>query len=224
MLGPIGSTLMSIMKVLTPAEIDMYSESSSTSGSVTQATAVGAEHIQYDYSSNHLKQSYEDQLNQDANSQQQPQEQEQKAKIIPINKKVKEQIEEQSQGEDRSQESRDSKLPMKSKSQMMVSSHDENNELNSIGIYSSQQIQDHEKQLQEQEAKKKDSTSVFILNQRERLKSSRSKMVEQKGIMQYQKSSTADLITKEYTEEDLEDDADMRDSNSKGILLNKKHF
>ena len=32
------------------------------------------------------------------------------------------------------------------------------------------------------------------------------------------------MLTKEVTEEDLADDAEMRDSNSKGILLNKRHF
>lgn len=224
MLGPIGANLMSILKVLTPSEIDMYSELQEDK--IVQPVAVGAEDIQYESGSSHLKEEYQAQLAKEKGQEEQLEATEEKAKIIPINKKAKEELDriDEEMSSNSQKEQHDENPRHKAQGQSQVSSHDDDNELNTIGIYSSQQMRDHQRQLQEQEAKKKESTSVFILNQRAALKNSRSKMIEQKAIQQYQKNSATDMLTKEVTEEDLADDAEMRDSNSKGILLNKRHF
>lgn len=215
MLGPIGANLMSILKVLTPSEIDLYSEVNEEV--VAQPMAVGAENIQYDEHSSSLAEEYKRKLAHGQDEEATEDDEPEKAKIIPINKKVEQELSEN--GEFFEQKP---KLEI-SKDKKNFSAPDKNS-LNAIGILSKNQQREIEEEKQRQENSKKDSTSVFILDQRERLKQSRMRLVEQKAISQYQKNASAEImIPKEASEENVEDE-EIRDSSSKGILVNKRHY
>lgn len=219
MLGPIGSNLMSILRVLTPSEIDMYSEEEET---IVQPMAVGAEQFSYEDSKTTLEEQYRHKLSeQSEEGAEQEDADPKKAKIIPINKKVEQQISEDGEFfEPKTPE----KLGIPNESRNLASPAD--NSLNAIGILSKDQIAQIEEDKRKKENSKKDSTSVFILNQRENLKQSRMKMVEQKAIAQYKKNASAEIfLNKDVSVEDeIDEDSEMRESGSKGILVNKRHY
>lgn len=217
MLGPIGANLMSILKVLSPSEIDLYSEVNEEV--IVQAMAVGAENLQYDEHTSSLAEDYKRRLaKKDEDDSEQESEDSEKAKIIPINKKVEQELSEN--GEFFAQKQ---KLEIPEEKKIIQSS--DGNSLNAIGILSKNQQQEIDYKRKEAENSKKDSTSVFILDQREKLKQSRMKLVEQKAIMQYQKNSSAEMFSaKEVSEDELNEDQETWDSSSKGILINKRHY
>ena len=213
MLGPIGANLMSILKVLTPSEIDLYSEMEEEI--VAQPIAVGAENIQYDEHSSSLAEEYKRKLAQEQDEETIEDDEPEKAKIIPINKKVEQELSENGEFFEQKQ-----KLEI-SEDRKSFQTPDKNS-LNAIGILSKHQQREIEEEKQRQENSKKDSTSVFILDQREKLKKSRMRLVEQKAISQYKKNASAEImIQKEDSEDEVEE---TRDSSSKGILVNKRHY
>lgn len=215
MLGPIGANLMSILKVLTPSEIDLYSET--YEDSVAQHMAVGAENIQYDGHNSSSANDYKKKLSRPGEDTTSEEEEDlEKAKIIPINKKVEQEL---------SKRDESFKQKLEIPQSIKASSSTDNNSLNAIGILSKNQQLEIEEKRRKQENESKDSTSVFILNQREKLKQSRMKLVEQKAIMQYQKNASAEILTaKDSSDEDYDDDGEVRDNSSKGILVNKRHY
>jgi hypothetical protein len=216
MLGPIGANLMSILRVLTPSEIDMYSE---VHEDIVQPMAVGAEDIHYNEHASNPEEEYRRKLNKKSDdSDDSEQEDSEKAKIIPINKKVEQELSENGEFFEQKQSQ---KLEIPEDKRVLSSPGDIS--LNAIGILSKSQIQELEREKQRNENRKKDSTSVFILNQREQLKQSRMRLVEQKAIAQYQKNASAEIISKDVSVDDVEEEQ-MRDSCSKGILVNKKHY
>lgn len=229
MLGPIGANIISILKVLTPSEIDIHADISEKE--ISGAIAVGAEDQNFDHASSYLREDHADEF-----------------KNKQMTKDCEEETEAQLQTKSRFEaneakednEANEAKvIPINEKVQLFDKSMfpPEQSELNSLGIYSAQQLSEHAKYLQQAKDKSKDSTSVFILKQRERLKSTRTKMIEQKAIGEYKKSSSIDIASKKMRhvkdEGDINQDKDkdennneqqLRDSHFKGILLNKRHY
>lgn len=214
MLGPIGADLMSILKVLTPSEIDLYSETEEEV--VAQSMAVGAENINYD---EHAPSAGRDYKNKGQHESDNAEDDElEKAKIIPINKKVEQELSENGEFFEEKQE-----LKISKEKKILINS--EKNSLNAIGILSKNQQKEIEDERRKKENSKKDSTSVFILNQRNKLKQSQMKLIEQKAIRQYQQNASAEILAvREISENEIEEDQEIRDSSSKGILVNKRHY
>ena len=83
-------------------------------------------------------------------------------------------------------------------------------QLESIGIYSSNKIQQIEKVKKENKEKNKESSSVFIIKQREKHKKVQEKVKYASAVEKYLEQNADDLVG---SEEKFED---------KGILINKK--
>lgn len=214
MLGPIGSNLMQLLRVLTPSEIDRYSEDVVNNTKVELlAIAAGAEDMS-------TTQHEHDPRSADAYKKPPvagiDEEEELKAKIIPINDKVKKELSDQ---EEQSQKDKaDEFQPIE------LGRFAESSGLESIGILSKSQVSAIETEKRKRENDKKESTTVFILNQREKLKGSQNKLAEQAAILQYRKNASQEFIKHEISEDELDDDFEPSTSDSCGILVNKKHY
>lgn len=219
MLGPIGSNLMSILRVLTPSEIDRYSDDVLNSAEPeVHAVAAGAENLSMSYKEHDTapREAYKQFLGA-------AEEDEQKAKIIPINEEAKKELSLLDDSPDQSdQDDGENHAHNNFKTQQENSSGSSG--LESIGVLSKSQLQAIEEQKQKQENDKKESTTVFILNQREKLKKSQTKLTEQAAILQYKKSASHEIIRHEIGEDDLDEEAEASSMGSCGILINKKHY
>jgi hypothetical protein len=198
MLGPMGSTIISILRVLTPSEIDRYTEDQVVPENAIKI-ASGAEGFEPDSSSSRSHQSFRNKDEEGKNLESKDYEVEHEAQIIPINASVK-------------IESKPDHIPDNAEPREELSG------LAVVGIESKQALKDKENLRLEREDSKKESTSVFILNQRERLKRSQNKLVGQAAILEYQKSATQEMLNSN------DDDEDSKVSGASGILINKKHY
>ena len=188
MLGPLGSTLMSIMRVLTPSEIERYAhEVVSAEEAKVMSIAAGAEGYEM-LSDSHLEHGSGGH----------------KAKIIPINEAAEKELKEL--------EEPDLEKPKKQAKKS-------DNSLGSLGILSAGELNEQEAKKKKLNDSKKESTSIFILNQRERLKKSQNKLAGQAAILEYKKSASQEMIQSDNTHDDEE-----KVSGSSGILINKKHY
>lgn len=204
MLGPMGSSIISILRVLTPGEIDRYTEDESLieeSSSNITAIASGGESFEFQKFDSKGEKSNE---KESKNSQEDVHE----AKIIPINSSV---------DLDDLAGSVEHEIKEKKKEKNKKVS---TNSLEAIGIESSQTIQQKERDKIEKENSEKESTSVFILNQREKLKNSQSRLVEQAAILEYKKSATQEVSSSTKSEKRK----DTSICGTTGILINKKHY
>ena len=214
MLGPMGSTIISILRVLTPSEIDRYTEEHSVVESVNGQVgkiASGAEGFEpSDFSSSQkFSQAQKD------NQQHNEVELEHEAKIIPINSSIE--IE---------HKPLDIPVPVKEIELEEADGKSTNNNSNilnaleSIGIEPKKTLRRKEERKRDQENAKKESTSIFILNEREKLKESQNKLAGQAAILEYKKSAT-----QEITNSNAKDNKKEKcSSSSSGILINKKHY
>jgi ATP-dependent Lon protease len=172
MLGPMGSIVMGVFRVLTPSSIEQMV--SATSLRDRDAPVLGIDTVEIELD--------------------QP-----KAKILPFTKKEKQ--EEESQSEDQAEHHQWHSV-------QRVANGDQV-EANSIASSqtrrSVKEIED-QKQRKEQEVKNQTS-SEFILSQRESIRSTNKKVVEQSGKCAYQNSSTKSSAVQDQ-----------------GILVDKKHF
>jgi hypothetical protein len=208
MLGPIGSNLMTILRVLTPNEIHRYSEEEiGEAGIEIQAMAAGAEDFstsQHESGSRSTKSPNKQTLN-DVEE-----DEELKAKIIPINEKVKKEL--------------SLEVERIEKLQAEKAYSGKSSGLESIGVLSSSQMNEIEAKRKRLEDDQKESTTVFILNQRAKLKSSQGKLAEQAAILQYRKNASQEIIRHDKSQDELDDDSEPRSMDSCGILVNKKHY
>jgi 3-oxoacyl-(acyl-carrier-protein) synthase len=211
MLGPLGSSIISILRVLTPSEIDRYTDSIYEDGMVTKVAA-GAEGFEpfekppggfkprivteEDESDESMFSEGSDEKSQD----------ESKAKIIPISKMVK--LEDLPIAIQHLPESKDKSLNSDKKKSM--------NSLSDLGLKSAKELLEEQRLIQEIKNQSKDSTSVFILNEREKLRESKEKIASLMAIFEYRKSATQEIIV-----QDLGDDEPMIYGSS-GILINTR--
>lgn len=213
MLGPIGSDVMLIFRLLSPDEIDKYivNDTSREVGE-TMAMASGGESLQYDDESPHLENS----------SKPSKFPKDHQAKIIPLDefkekskKKTSEVASAYAVQEGAFAES--SELENKFQANAPISG---STELESIGVLSSSTIKEIESDREKKENDNKDSATVFLLKEREKMRISKKRLIEQYAIKSYQTNAAQEFY--EETEEDLLDEDGSSDL--KGILLNKKHY
>lgn len=91
--------------------------------------------------------------------------------------------------------------------------------LESIGIASQNKVEELEKLKAEQELKSMPSASVFLLEERNKIKKSQKKLYNQKAINTYKNSSNMDLSTTE-----ADDESDEKSVGSVGVLINKRQY
>lgn len=222
MLGPIGSNLMAILKVLTPSEIDAYSEKNTLEAVLP--IAVGGEAIHQEQYGSNIPQAYKKASPQDdgKNEEDDGDGEESKAKIIPINAKAKAELESLN-----NEIERDETVVKNNQERQQVNLSTDKNSLDSIGILSASQMRQIKEQEELEKNKNKDSTTVFILNQRKALKQSQYRLVEQKAIKEYQKNAATEFIQRgerSENDEDLDDELMDDITSSRGILVNKRHY
>ncbi len=96
---------------------------------------------------------------------------------------------------------------------------EEGDVLSSAGIFSAEKLQKAKEEQAKLENQNKKSTAVFILDEREKIKKSKSKLSELDAIRAYQLSLNVD-----FHEDPEEEEEELFFSDSKGILINKKQF
>lgn len=193
MLGSIGSSIMGIFRLLSPDEIDKYLEyKEETSVLSSLPIAAGAEGTHYGDESPEFKNA--------PKKKKFPKEHQ--AKIIPL-REVKSKDEEKSDLEKDIVGS--GNIGKKSSS-----------ELESIGVLSARTILEIERAREKKENDKKDSATVFILQEREKLKKAQNLLQTQNALKSYQRN-TAYEFHNETDEEAVSNDL-------KGVLLNKRLF
>lgn len=206
MLGPMGAHVMSVLRVMTPAEIDRYAKTSGQKK--VQAMAAGAEDLNLDNA-----QSFAHQKS--------PEKEEFKplsteAEIIPIKGRDSEPQKEHQE------KSFDHQQPSSVYEEMDEDDEVQGNgELESLGIYSSKKISAFKKAQEKKRRSKEDSSSVFLLKQREKLKKTNHKMIGNVALKTYSQTMTADMTKAEV---DIDDPDKELAEGSRGILVNKKHY
>ena len=205
MLGPIGSEIMRLFRLLSPDEIEKYvSHDEVDEVQANMQMASNGESMQFDSrASKNNQKSFP---------------KEDQAKIIPINESV------------------ESELKNRAKahiSQFATESHDEpepknlrkpdtnkGSGLESIGVLSASRIKEIELQRLKEENNSKDSATIFLLKERDKMRQSKKRLVEQTALKQYQNNAAQEFHEEVFDEESGE----MASSDLKGILLNKKHY
>ena len=229
MLGPIGSNLMTILKVLTPSEIERYSQEGMAGASEVVrkspiALAAGGEFFNLD-----------DDENSPANPKNQT-----KAKILPLrrrNEKEEEEtpeedpyagfpkVEEKEESEEIAAKSESFKpLVTKEEEHLIAKSVSTGSDLEQVGILSGNQIKQIEEQKKKKAEAKKDSATIFLLKQRRKMQESKSKLIEQSAISNYKKSGYEKVNVQIDIDDDDIDEKLKNNSPSSGILVNKKTY
>lgn len=217
MLGPIGSNIMSIFRLLSPDEIDRYIESKEGVRKVEGTMVAGGEEFtsdehQVDYSSQNSKKE-EDKFPADH-----------QAEIIPIGKKKNQDKEEPDQNQQNNPESnQDISQKAKKVSSNIQSAvgKSSGSGLESIGVLSASTLREIEEERFKEEQKKQDSTTAFLIKERMKMRESKKRLIEQHALKQYQVNVAQEFYAND--EEDYDED-EANDASAKGILINKKQF
>lgn len=216
MLGPMGARIIDILKIMTPNEIDSYIEKPQKEVTADIKKAAGGE----DFDVTHSPAQSGRKLKKDENQQQDDQanqEPEHQAKIIPLNKESSEHLaaKENEENEDQSLESEiedEKEFHHNDKAQ---------NELEQAGIMSAAKIEALKRKRLNELKKKQDSTTNFIIKQREKLKKTKVRLIEMEAIKNYNINSNIDKLNDEIDIDNPEEEVSI---GSKGILVNKKHY
>ena len=210
--------ILAIFRLLSPEEIERYIGLEDKSESVPIKKAAGAENITVDNSTPKKEAPSVRALNDSQRPQKASQAfpRDNQAQIIPIHKDIK--IDAPSEDAEVTQKS----YPEVKKESSLEGyiAEEEDNELAAVGILSANTIKKIE---QDQIAKKnaqKDSATIFLLKEREKLKSSQKKLNSYVAFKSYQSSAAQEFY--EESDENILDDE--KKTELKGILLNKKQF
>jgi hypothetical protein len=219
MLEPFGSQIMRILNVLTPSEIDRYTDTAYQQ-QLRSSVATGEEELSLENQS--AQPHLEDLARQDAgeSTEEGAEEEEGKAKIIPLHA---EQADLAPESEEEVEQVVEVSAPTTTTTQMRPQSQTApKSELESIGVMSAQTI----RELQEEEVRKKkakrDSSSVFIMKEKKKLALSQNKLREQSAISNYQKLGSVELI--KAIEEEEEGEEETKVGLSSGILIDKEQY
>ncbi len=204
MLGPIGSTVMKMLRVLTPDSIERLTKladgrkrkvaSSALSVDVESATSTGVSAPQ--------RQERENEEKEEKSSEQNPS----SPKIIPLHLVEDEQVQKMAVGS--------SYIPSYSGQRSGPVTA-----LESIGVLSNEELKKIKSQEDQKIKDKQPSATIFLLEERKRLHNANAKIYCQTAIRNYRNStSTVDMAMEEKMDEE------PRSNTTSGILLNKKQF
>ena len=221
MLGPIGSELMSIFRLLSPDEMDRYIVENKVK-KIEGVMAASGDQLSYD-SQTHSSVNYSGSDDQENNEKSDSEEidVENQAKIIPLHA-FKDPP--PGEGDDRVEKRVENFSKVSpgenSKIQNPTQTTTPKGTLGSIGILSAAQIRQQEQARLAKEKEKEDSITVFLLKERDKMRRSKQKIVEQSAIQIYKSSAAVELNLDESVDEEEGSSAvDMR-----GILINKRQF
>ncbi len=196
MLGPMGAVVMSVLKVMTPAEIERYSQGREAETEEVSKIAAGVESLgsgSMESSFNHQKQ---DQNKKDWKPPNDPEKEFGEAKIIPIRPPPEE------------------SAPVESEPE---------SELEEMGIISGEKQHAIKEAASAREKSEQDSATIFLIKERQRLKKVKHRLNTNEAFKTYEVSSSIEFFKPE-PEVDL-DNPDKEDAiGSRGILINKKHY
>jgi len=213
MLGPMGARIMDLLKIMTPNEIDRYIDKTAEESTEQVKIASGGESFDA-LSSNSNPNPHSKSNKNDADT---TESSEHEAKIIPIRAEVIENIE-------------SDKKSLKQSPQLSNDDSEEEgsyhatkneSELEAAGIFSAGKIDALKREKLKKQKANQESTTNFILGQREKLKKTKLKLVEMEAIRNYNQNSNIESINNEI---DLENPEEEVVIGSKGILVNKKHY
>jgi hypothetical protein len=216
MLGPMGARIIDLLKIMTPSEIDRYMDKPQKEVAADVKKASGGE----DFDVMHSHPNSGRKLKRDNNSHDESHsdngQAEHQAKIIPLNQESSKKLEEIQAKQENLKESREVDEP-ETEYRESKGEHD----LESAGILSAAKIDAiKRKKLKELKAKQ-DSTTNFIIKQRDKLKQTKLKLIEMEAIKNYNNSSNIEKLNDEI---DLENPDEEVCVGAKGILVNKKHY
>jgi hypothetical protein len=214
MLGPIGSDIMAIFRLLSPDEIDKYivrDESEEIGESMPMAANGGQ--MQFDDEEPHQQNQKPKKFPKDH-----------QAKVLPLNelstihKNVKHA---QAKTSNEQLSSKDAQyIAQNSNKEINHRASEHSSDLASMGILSSSTIRQIENERRKKENDNKDSATVFLLKERQKMRESKKRMIEQQAIKSYQTNAAQEFY--DEPEDDLSEDEGHNDL--KGILLNKRHY
>jgi hypothetical protein len=229
MLGPIGSNLMLILQVLTPAEIDLYTQKA-RDRSVRAPMAAGAEELDIAYDHRGPPDGFTENKkgNKESGDPEKNDESSQQAKILPLFKNEishNDEVDEENSNSDYNLGEAPSNNQVDELENHDLINKKQGSELESIGVYSADTIK---KQRQREALKKRQSqpsASMFLIDQRNKLKSSQNKLREQTALKNYQKNAHVESIHRDIDIDAEEVDGEVNNSSGvAGILVNKKQF
>lgn len=201
MLGPIGSEIMRIFRLLSPEEIDKYivREEEAVVAS-PQKLAAGAEYNLEDSSLPSPEKNKEDNKEED--------------NIVPFPRnQSKTPVEDQPDSEDFRPNSEIKKISVDD-------SKTNSTALESAGILSASRIKEIEKKRLAEENNKKDSTTVFLIKERIKARKAKQLLTESYAISLYQKNANQEF----GQEVEIDEEGNRVSDPMKGILLNKKQY
>jgi hypothetical protein len=219
MFGPIGSDIMSIFRLLSPAEIDKYIEAKKVQ-KISGSMAASGESLSFDEHGSHTG---EDQLRSKLS------EQAESAEVIPINKNIKLPSEDQSSEAGQETEHEGKPEFQNEFTQHKLISPEVNStetsrpksDLEKMGVLSASTLRLQELNRLEEELQGRDSTTAFLIKEREKMRKSKMRLVEQHAYKVYKKNANQELID---SSQELEEDEEEVSNSTKGILINKKHY
>lgn len=213
MLGPIGSEIMRLFRLLSPDEIEKY-VTHEEMGEISRGVKVAANGDSMNFgarSSKHSNGSFP---------------KEDQAKIIPINESVENELKSQAKrhlvhhGDQEFPVNRNEANQELSKRTAASIASAGGSGLESIGVLSASKIREIEDARLKKENDTKDSATVFLLKERNKMRQSKKMMVEQRALRQYQDNAAQEFHEEVFDEESGE----VSSPDLKGILLNKKHY
>lgn len=217
MLGPMGARIIDVLKIMTPSEIDRYMEKPQKEVAADIKKTAGGE----DFDVTHSPPQSGRKLKKDQNQQddQTNQEPEHQAKIIPLNKESSEHLEAK-ENKEREEQNLQSEIEIEDEIEFHQNDKAQN-ELEKAGIMSAAKIEALKRKRLKELKKKQDSTTNFIIKEREKLKKTKGRLIEMEAIKNYNNNSNIDKLNDEI---DIDNPEEEQSIGSKGILVNKKHY
>lgn len=208
MLGPMGAKIIDLLRIMTPNEIDRYVEKKEEVSNANIQLAAGAE--DFNVSNTPVNHNLSKQEKKEEEKDQDDIQHE--AKIIPINKDVQEQ---------NSKSTEEEHEPIDPEQALEYEATFKEKELEAAGIFSAQKIEALKKEKLKRVKAKQESTSNFIIKEREKLKQTKLRLIEQDAIKNYNLNANVESLNDEI---DIDNPDEEIIVGNKGILVNKKHY
>lgn len=214
MLGPIGSNIMSIFRLLSPEEIDRYIDNKAVR-KVEGTMVASGEEFTYE--------GHEEPLP-DSPLKSKEEKQQGQAEIIPIGKLKKNKKDQQ---EPKKEEPKQQQVEVPKKEQKVTSLkdrqkyHSDKSGLEAVGILSARTLREIEEERLKEELSKQDSTTAFLIKERQKMRESKRRLIEQHAYKMYQTNAAQEFYE---SEQEFLDEEEQNDGSAKGILINKNQF
>lgn len=217
MIEPMGSNIIAIFRLLSPDEIDRYIDAKEVRKVEGTMVAGGEEFTYAEHNGPKPDSPLKKQKKSDSEGQSN------QAEIIPIGQLRKEKQQDEQKSD---QPKASANLAEKRKSEVKhIKDHHRmpsgKSDLEAVGILSATTLREIEQERLREEMSKRDSTTAFLIKERQKMRDSKKRLIEQHAYKMYQQNAAQELFDSEdlYNEED-----ELSDGSAKGILINKKQY